>query len=112
MLLCFVLFAFLFDLTAADNKINKVAFISSFVESQNKPTTLIIWQDCFDHNHRIKLVKNSFIFTAFNQQDSLNKSDFRMNPHHCLFVADLTCTPKRIIEKVNSLILSFSLLLF
>jgi hypothetical protein len=109
---CLLLLALSFNQATADNDANKVAFISSFIESQNKPTTLIVWQNCFNQKHKLQLVKNSFTFTMFTKQDSLNESDFKINPQHCLFVVDLTCTntPERIIEKVNSSALSFPLL--
>lgn len=114
MLFCLVLLTLSFNLATADNDNSKVSFISSFIESQHKPTTLIVWRDCFDAKHKFKLVKDSFTFTTFSKQESLNEREFRINPQHCLFVVDLTCTniPERIIEKVNSLSLPFSLLDF
>lgn len=103
MLLSIILLILSINLSTADKDANKVAFLTSFVKSQHKPTTLIVWQDCFDVKHKIQLIKNSFTFTMFSKQDSLNESDFKINPQHCLFVVDLTCTetPERIIEKVN-----------
>ena len=101
-------------LSAAADKNNdaKIAFISSFVKSQSKPTTIIVWYNCFDAKHKLDLIKNVFTYTMFSEQDSLNESDFKINPQHNLFVADLTCTntPEKIIEKVNSMTSSFSLL--
>lgn len=97
-----VLLALSVILASADNA-NKVTFILDFLKSQTKPTNLIVWQNCFDERQKVKLIKDSFISTVFNKQDSLNESDFRENPQYCLFTLDLTCTksPERIIQKVN-----------
>jgi hypothetical protein len=106
------LFPLMFSAAFADINDDKIAFVSSFVESQNKPTTLIVWQNCFNSNQKLNLVKSVFTYTLFTTQVSLNESDFNVNPQNNLFVVDLTCTntPEKIIEKVNPMILSFSLL--
>lgn len=98
----FIHYAFSVTLVLADNA-NKVTFILDFLKSQTKPTNLIVWQNCFDERLKVELIKNSFISTVFNKQDSLNESDFGENPQYCLFTLDLTCTksPERIIQKVN-----------
>jgi hypothetical protein len=112
MLLHFALFSLLTFAASASIDDNKIAFVSSFVESQNKPTTLIVWQNCFNSKQKLSLVKSVFTYTLFTAQASLNESDFNVNPQNNLFVVDLTCTntPEKIIEKVNLMILSFSLL--
>lgn len=108
---CLALLALSLTLALADNA-NKVTFILNFLESQTKPTNLIVWRNCFDEREKVELIRNSFISTVFNKQDSLNESDFRENPQHWLFILDFTCTTdaERIIQKVNSFTLSFPLL--
>lgn len=97
-----VLLALSLILVSADNA-EKVKFILDFLQSQTIPTNLIVGQNCFDERQKVELIKNSFVPTVFNKQDSLNESDFRENPQYCLFTLDLTCTksPERIIQKVN-----------
>lgn len=89
---------------------DKVKFILDFVNSQTKPTNLVVWRNCLDGGDKVRLVRNSFISTMFSQQDSLSESDFGENPQHKLFVLDLSCTgeaPERIIQKVNSRLCRF-----
>ena len=112
MLWKFAFLSLLLPAAADENNDAKIAFISNFVQSQSKPTTIIVWHNCFEAKHKLDLIKTVFTYTMFSEQDSLNESDFRINPQHNLFVADLTCTntPEKIIEKVNSMTLPFSLL--
>lgn len=111
MLFLTVLFSNLITANAANDD-KKIAFISNHVEAQNKPTTLILWHDCFNSNQKLNLVKSVFTYTMFVQQDSLNETSFRQNPHHNLYITDFTCTssPEKIIAKVNSMISKVSLL--
>lgn len=109
----FVIVALSMTLTTADNT-NKVNFILDFLDSQIKPTKLVVWRNCFDESELLELFKRSFI--SINKQDSLIESDFGVNPHYWLFVLDLTCTStqEQISQKVNSSssTLSLSLLAF
>lgn len=93
-----------FSASAVDN--NKIPFILDFLKAQYKPTHPIIWNmhNCFTIREKFELVKSSFNPTTFHRQDSLNRSDFGVNPQYCLFILDLTCTqsPERIIQKVNN----------
>lgn len=115
MLRCFVLIAMSLTLTLADNNTDgKVTFILDFLKSQTIPTNLVVWRNCFDKSEHFELIKRSSISTAFSKQDSLSESDFRENPQYWLFALDLTCTsaPEKISQKVNSSVLSLSLLAF
>lgn len=89
-------------LALADNLL-KVRFLRNFLDSLDKPTSLIVWRNCFEEYERIEFIRNSFIPTHFNDQDSLNASDYKENPQHVLFTLDLTCfdDPESVIEKVN-----------
>jgi len=87
----------------ADN--NKVIFILDFLKANTQPTNLINWHtDCWDDEQKVKLIKDAPVASMFAEQDSLNESDFRENPQHCLFTVDLTCngsSPEKIIQRVN-----------
>lgn len=113
MLQTFVLLALSLNVAMSDSA-GKVSFILDFLSTQNKPTNLIVWRDCYDDSQKLELMRGSFIPTLFSQKDSLNESDFRENPQNILFALDLTCTDdvtERIILKVNYLTLSISKLI-
>lgn len=82
----------------------KVKFLIDFLDSQSKPTNLIVWKSCFDQKEKFEVLKMSFVPTLFTQEDSLNSSDFQVNPQHNLFVLDFTCMKikESEIEKVKN----------
>lgn len=107
--LVFLALSLIINLSLADGA-DKVKFIFDFVNFQTKPTNLVMWRNCLDGGDKVRLIRNSFISTLFTQQDSLSESDFRQDPHHKLFVLDLSCTveaPETIIQKVNSRLCRF-----
>jgi hypothetical protein len=92
-----------FCMVSADKSIsNKVNLIQDFITLQNKPTKLVVWKNCFENNDMMELMRNSTIFIKFCQKDSLEANVFESDPHHWLFVMDLTCieVPESIVEKV------------
>ena len=85
---------------------HKISFIIDFLKFQSKPTETVVWDNCFAIDEKIELVKSSsrnFKPILFNRQDVLKGSDFRVNPHFLLFIADLTCaeSPENVIKKVK-----------
>lgn len=100
-------FEFLLNMASADKSINnnKVKFIQDFITLQNKPTKLVVLKNCLDNDDALlEMMRNSTIFVTFRQKDSLEANDFELDPHHWLFVMDLTCieVPGSVIEKVIS----------
>lgn len=96
-----VALALLLNSTVADN-FHKVKFLRDFLDSEIKPTSLNVWKNCFEDRDKIELIRNSFTPTVFSNEDSLNATDYKINPQHCLFLLDLTCKENQanIIGKV------------
>lgn len=98
--------ALLLNFAVADNS-NKIKLIKDFLDSEVKPTNLIVWKNCFEESDKVEMIGNSFTPTIFVNKESLNASGYKMNPQHCLFMLDLTCKedPENIIGKVKKLLI-------
>ena len=83
--------------------VSKIRYLRDYLDSLDKPTNLIVWKNCFNDQEKVEIIRNSFIPTTFTDADSLNASDFKLNPQHCLFIMDLTCFEafEEINKKVN-----------
>lgn len=89
-------------LVLATNNENKVKFILDYIKFQNKPTKLAIWKNCFETCEMLELMGKSEVFMKISRKDSLSSDEFKLDPHHWLFVIDMTCTneTENLIEKV------------
>lgn len=90
---------FICMITADDSK---VTLILDYITLQNKPTKLVIWRNCFETSEMLDLMRNSTVFMTIRQKDSLSANGFESDPHHWLFVTDVTCSldAENVIEKV------------
>lgn len=67
----------------------KVEFTKAFLNSQKKPTTLVVLQNCFDETEKIQLLVESSVSFKFLTEKSLEKGGFEENPQHLLFIMDI-----------------------
>lgn len=86
MLIVLILFGFLVNFVIASEKVD---FTKAFVNSQNKPTTLVVFQNCFDTTEKTQLMERSFFSTFFLTEKGLSESSFEENPQHLLFIVDI-----------------------
>lgn len=88
--------------TANNDNNSKVTLILDYITLQNKPTKLVVWRNCFESCDMLELMRNSTVFMTIRQKDSLSANTFESDPHHWLFVTDMTCSmdAASVIEKV------------
>jgi hypothetical protein len=79
---------------AADKKDEnylKVRFLRDLVEIQNKPTRIVLWKNCFNHEELIDLMRNSLTSISLNQKESLAATDYNFDIQYWMFVVDFAC---------------------